>query len=370
MSPVVVWLGACGTGVTTDPHSPTDASHETGTTLTSGETGARGETGSSATSAETGGTTPTLDELWATCVTTVELDTGTLCVLRPSTLEPGALDEADTGSVVDRLLGFGDHVVGVPHTPDPAKGLWVHFGGTYGRPHDPHDSDIAASMWIGELMGQGYTVLQPAYDNVRSVNDDCQAPPGVDRDDCAGEIREEVLTGVDVSPYRSTAVVDAVEHRVLVLLAHLAEHAPSVLPPGLDTMQADWPSMSVSGHSQGGNLAYYVARFRGVRFGCLLASPYDLPDNVNSRPPPIADWFKRGTPLTLPEDLGQLITTEDPSANGFRQGGSYIGLRAGIEAFEVSAPPYHNEEGVEVDGHAAPLADPALAPYRAQACFR
>jgi len=70
------------------------------------------------------------------------------------------------------------------------------------------------------------------------------------------------------------------------------------------------------------------------------------------------------------ESLGQLITRQDVNYGPFTGGARVIGLRPGIEAFEIDEPPYANVEGEEIDGHAAPLADPDLAEDRAQACFR
>lgn len=309
--------------------------------------------------------------LLATCVDTLELSTGILCALRPSELDPRTHDVYGTDTAADAAIGFGYHVVGIPNAPAADAGLWVHFGGTYGRPYDPEQDAYASSLWLGELLGQGYLVVQPAYANRWSVNEDCQSPnPGFQRDDCAGEVREEVLTGVDHSPFRQVDLYDGVDHRLQMVLAHVDGRSDVALPPGLDPFAVDWSQIRVSGHSQGGNLAYYVARRRGVAFGCLLASPYDVPDAVDLQGLPIADWFKEGDSLTPASQVGQVFTSEDPNAGSFRGAGLLIGLNPGEQSFEVSAPPYLNAAGEEVDGHAAPLAAPALAAARAAACSR
>ncbi|MEZ4400787.1 MAG: hypothetical protein R3B06_12250 [Kofleriaceae bacterium] len=307
--------------------------------------------------------------LLGACAATAAVASGTLCALQPSVIDPATLDVAGTASSADQAIGYGYHLVGLPTHPDPTKPLWIHFGGTYGRPYDQATGGMASELWLGELMAHGYTVVQVAYANRWSVNDRCQAPnPGVDRDDCAGQIRDEVLTGIDRTPYQDTDVANSVDHRLAVLLAFVAANGVA-LPPGVDPASLDWSQVRVSGHSQGGNLAYFNARRRGVTFACMLASPYDVPDSVAPGPRPIADWFTAGTSLTPGAQLGQLITTEDPSATAFRAAGSLIGVPAG-QAIEVSRPPYHNPVGAEIDGHAAPLADPSLAADRAQACLR
>lgn len=313
---------------------------------------------------------PAVNDLLSTCETTLVLDAGTLCVLRPSAFDPATRDIFGDATLPDSLLGFGYHVVAVPSHPDPTKVLWVHFSGTYGRPYDPATGEAATREWLNELMEQGYTVIQPAYANRRAVNDDCAATaPGADRDDCAGEIREEVLTGIDHSPYREVAAADALDHRLRLLLEHVEAHSP-LLPDALDPGAVDWSQVRVSGHSQGGNLAYYIARFRGVRYACMLGSPYDVADTVDRTFPFIADWFKRGTPLTDVPNLGQFITMEDENYGPFRGAAAYLGLTVGLDAFEISDPPYATAAGEELNGHAASVADPDLASYRAQACFR
>lgn len=303
------------------------------------------------------------------CVTVLEVSHGSLCAIQPSTLDPETLDAA-TDLPDQRGSGFGYHVIALPHLVNSSPKLWIHFGGTYGRPFDRATNQIAASAWLDELMDQGYTVVQPAYDNKTSISFDCGEEPGKSRDNCAGEAREEVLTGQDLSPYRDTNRANSVDYRLERLLSFFQTKSPSWLPTSLDPTALNWPEIYVSGHSQGGNLSYYLARRRGVRFACMLAAPFDSGDDVNPGRLPIADWFTEGESQTPKEQLAQLIATEDPFAQAFLGAGRLIGLREGEQSFSVTLAPYYNQEGEEVDGHSAPLADPNLASYRAQACLR
>jgi len=308
--------------------------------------------------------------LLAECLSVIELENGTLCAVQPSSLDPETLDAAP--ELPDqRGSGFGYHVVAVPHTQsEPDTSLWVHFGGTYGRPFDRSTGKVASSAWLNELMGAGYAVIQPAYDNKTSISFDCGEEPGKSIDNCAGDAREEVLTGQDRSTLRDVNQANSVDHRLASLLAFVQLHAPSWLPEGLDPANLSWPDIKVSGHSQGGNLSYYIARRRGVRFACMLAAPFDAGDSVNPGRFPIADWFTEGESLTPVERLAQLVATEDPYSMAFLGAGRLIGLVEGEQSFTVSDAPYVNVEGEEVDGHSAPLADPNLASIRAQACLR
>ena len=308
--------------------------------------------------------------LLAECVSVTEVEHGSLCAVQPSALDSDTLD-AEPELPDQRGSGFGYHVVALPHAPSqPGTSLWVHFGGTYGRPFDRSTGKVAASAWLDELMGAGYTVVQPAYDNKTSISFDCGEEPGKSIDNCAGDAREEVLTGQDRSSIRDVNQANSVDHRLELLLAFVQRHAPSWLPEGLDPANLSWPDLKLSGHSQGGNLSYYIARRRGVRFACMLAAPFDAGDSVNPGRFPIADWFTEGESLTPVERLAQLVATEDPFSMAFLGAGRLIGLVEGEQTFTVSAEPYFNVDGEEVDGHSAPLADPSLAPQRAQACLR
>lgn len=304
-----------------------------------------------------------------TCDLTRRLTHGTLCILRPSALDPATRDVfGATG--LDARLGLGWHVVGIPDTLDADVTTWVHFAGTYGRPYDPDGDVVQARVWLDELMANGHTVVHPAYVNRIPVNESCATlGPGGDDDDCAGLVRREVLTGEDLSPHRDVAVADSVDHRLSVLLGHLQSEGV-VLPDGLDPTVPDPTLLHFSGHSQGGNLAYFVARTRGAAFACMLGSPYDTWDTVDPPTPRIADWFVAGTSQTPVSALGQVITAQDDNAVQFRRGAEVIGLTVGVEAFEVDAPPYRDDTGAEVSGHAASLVDPALAAARASACLR
>ncbi|MEZ4238067.1 MAG: hypothetical protein R3F59_18360 [Myxococcota bacterium] len=357
--PLLTALLAC----TPDPPEPAEPADTAATAPTDPVT----DTSTPATTSPD--TTPD-DDLLTTCAAQLRVAHGTLCALQPSVLDPAARDVAGTAPG-DDALGFGWHLVGIPDAPDPTADLWIHFVGTYARPYDPRLAAAHSPAWLDDLLATGATVVVPAYDNRRAVNDDC-APgsPGYDHDDCAGEIREEVLTGADVSPYRDTPPADSVDQRLAALLRHLANHG-APLPDDLAPEALDWSRLRVAGSSQGGNLAYYVAHERGVRFACLLSSPYDHADSVDPSFPAIADWFEDGTPRTPPEQLGQLVATEDDSYDAFWLAGSLVlGLTEGVQAFRVTAAPYHDETGAEIDAHPAVAADPALAPDRAAACLR
>lgn len=297
------------------------------------------------------------------CVNTKQVTNGQLCAIQPSKVDSRTKDASTTSS-----QGFGYHVVATPQgTP---KGLWVHFGGSYGRPFYGRSS-YTNEVWLGELLGQGYMVVQTAYDNAKNIaSDTCsQSAPGAGRDNCAGEVVEEIITGVDKSPYRGTDQWNSVDHRLSSLLTYLKTNGVS-LPIGIDPQVLNWSTMRVSGHSQGASVAYWIAKNRGVKFGCFLAGPFDPPDPVNLGPDKIADWFTVGPYLTPVAQMGAFLAVQDTFYKYFVTAYGVIGLVRDREWFEVDLPPYTDGKGNGIDGHAAAVGDPLLKPQRAKACFR
>jgi len=284
-----------------------------------------------------------------TCDATKTVANGTLCAIKPSLTDPYTTN------------GFGDHVVGLP--AHPTKGIWVHLSGAGGSPYYTRSKRWLNETWIGELMGQGYTVLDLAYDNSESVTESCSTDSGRALDHCAGNVRLEVLTGANVSPLRNTSTVNSVEHRTAALVDYL----------GLGPWEG-WPSVSLSGHSQGAGMAYYIAKFYGVRFGCFLAGPYDVADYVPGplkRSQNIADWYLDTTADETPAmRMGAFLTTADGAYRSFTKAFDLIGLTEGHEWFEADKASYADADGKRLDGHAAAVQDPSLASRRAQACFR
>ena len=73
----------------------------------------------------------------AACDDTLTMDKGWLCAIQPSRLDPGARDEYSNGSLADKNLGFGYHVVAFPNSDHAIQGVYVHLTGSMGRPYHP-----------------------------------------------------------------------------------------------------------------------------------------------------------------------------------------------------------------------------------------
>jgi hypothetical protein len=301
------------------------------------------------------------------CAATRTMSFGTLCAVQPSTIDSRTRDVYDpAGTLADRRLGFGYHVIAIPDNWSGATGTWIHFTGSFGRPYDTVDGEFATAVWLNELMEQGYAVIQLAYDNRFSINGDLCGPDdaGYSYDNCAGAAREENLSGTDVFPYRETDLYNSIDYRLQSLVAYLHDVQEITLPGGINPQALDWSQLKISGHSQGAGQSYYIARQRLVAFSCMLSGIYDSPDFVNPAPPSIAKWFKIGNSTTPVSQLGAFIATADDAYADFSTGLQLIG----VTPVETTQTTFFDENGVSINAHGGVLKDPSLKPQRAQAC--
>jgi hypothetical protein len=329
------------------------------------------------------------------CDAKLSLSAGTLCAVAPSKTDARILDNSlPTGSSYisksqDAHYGFGYHVIAVPKDTAHIKGTWIHFSGSYGRAYDQNSmatntiDKYATNLWLNELMAQGYVVIQLAYDNRFSVNSDlCVASTskmnpatGYYVDNCAGKVREMGLTGAgDGAGVRYDDQYNTIDYRIQALLTYLGTKK-FTFPEKFDPLNFDWSKVHVSGHSQGANQSYYIAQKRKVAGSCMLAGAYDKPDAVNLSTNPlyyIADWILSSVATSkTPTSLQRATMTKtDDSYTSFYNADSLILKLPASQLLVVPAATYHNSYGEVVDGHAAILVDPSLAPYRAQACFQ
>jgi hypothetical protein len=185
---------------------------------------------------------------------------------------------------------------------------------------------------------------------------------------CAGLARKEVLLGVDSSTLRNVNSINSFQHRLKALIDYLKLNNFS-LPPNTYPF-INWRHMVVSGHSQGAGLAYYIAKFYGVSFSCLLGGPYDVPDGLPPQTIPIADWYLEPVMATDVANIGAFLTVDDANYTAFTiTYNAVIGLVKNESWFEADKVTYYDDLGNIINGHAASIQDPSLSAGRASACF-
>ena len=303
----------------------------------------------------------------AFCDDLLEVSAGTLCAVTPSKTDAKIKDYAGTANRPGP--GFGYHVVGVPMASIKQRGVWVHVGGSFGRPYFPRDDAYETGAWLNELMEQGFLVIQLAYDNRQSVNGDLcgRMNPGYEIDDCAGLARKEILEGNDYTTVVNVDADNGYNNRLDRLVEYL--NAKGVKTPEyLQSGAVDWSQIYISGHSQGAGHAYYIAKNIGVKAACFLGGPYDSADKIDPPMPPIADWYRVPGTKTSADNMGAFVVTTDDNYVSFVGAYGIIGLTKGVSWFDAEGE-YMNDAGEVINGHAASIAAPALKAQRAQACF-
>ncbi len=306
-----------------------------------------------------GGTTPPLVVDLSFCDNVTDVTNGRLCAIKPSKTDSNIQDFKDPSKPNVQGAGFGFHAIGVPKDWNKIKGVWIHFGGSFGNPY-LSTAGYASSTWINEILAENYLLVQVAYDNKDSLNQSI-CPPGVAVDNCSALVRKEVIEGTDQTTLITVNASNGIYNRLAKLASYL-QAQELTLPASFQPSAVDWSEVIVSGHSQGSGHAYYLAKTVGVKFACLLSGPYDNADNVKPNPSKIiADWFLVTSSQTPINNIGAFLTTTDSFYNQFTSAYSIMGLTKNIHWFEGTT--------TYSDGHGAGVGDPAQASGRALACL-
>ncbi|TGK85255.1 hypothetical protein EHQ23_11370 [Leptospira bourretii] len=134
--------------------------------------------------------------------------------------------------------------------------LSVFYPGTGSTP-----CEIGAILQQGA--SRGYHIIGLSYPNGEAVNSLCNQ--GAARSDvgCFENLRREVVTGADVSPYVSVDVANSIEGRLLSLIQYLVQTRPG---EGWDQFLSgnvvNWSLVYVGGHSQGSGHAAFHGKIR------------------------------------------------------------------------------------------------------------
>jgi hypothetical protein len=181
--------------------------------------------------------------------------------------------------------------------------LAIFLPGTTGIP-----SQFPAFLQRGAQ--RGYHVIGLTYPNPESVTVLCNRSGGDAA--CAGDTREEVLSGQDNSKVIAIAKADSIEARVKAVLAYLTLHRANDQWGQFLHIDGSviWSKVSVSGHSQGAGHAGYIGKTRAVYRVAMYSGPSDWVDRAATGPA----WFKLSS-LTSNEAFFGFIHLRDTLAN-------------------------------------------------------
>lgn len=304
------------------------------------------------------------------CDATEDVSGGYLCALQPSRLDLAARDIYGNGTISDQTLGFGYHAIAFPGSGASINGIYVHLTGSFGRPYNQSSGSFPSKTLLTEGIDAGYIVIQLAYHNRFAVNGMTECGGSTDVDNCAGLVRNEKITGNDVTTIVDTPLADSIEQRMLKLAEYFDAQAYQ-LPLALVTgSQVNWNSLRIGGHSQGSGHALYIGKYMGAAHICLLGGSYDIADTVPIVPAEnIADWILDNSVTFELTKIRAVLSVDDASYAEFVNAYDVIELTENQHWKSFSAANYFDVDGNSITGHAAAVHDPAFSALRNTACF-
>ena len=185
--------------------------------------------------------------------------------LVPRIIAPRATDPAiDWAPAVNPQLFY--HYVWVDPTRKPNGKVLVFLPGTGARPG-------GAQLLEQEAARLGYRVIGLMYQNSVAVVDVCGGSPDPE---CSGNMRLEIIDGVDRSPGVDVTPANGIENRLTKLLLYLAAQYPDEeWSRFLEDGGPRWSRIAVAGHSQGAGQAALIGKIHHVKRVIMFGGPVD-----------------------------------------------------------------------------------------------
>lgn len=161
----------------------------------------------------------------------------------------------------------------------PNDKLLIHLVGSF-------DNPARTTLFPTLAANNGYNVIVLKYPNGTAAVSACGNSADID---CFRRYREEIIFGVDSSSEVSVDINDCILNRIEKLISYLDNTFPDenwdnfLSAPGT----IDWSQIVVSGHSQGGGHAAYIAKQFQVDRAIMFASPNDYSDHFSAP----ANWL-------------------------------------------------------------------------------
>jgi hypothetical protein len=232
-----------------------------------------------------------------------------------------------------------------PNVPQRHK-LFLFLPGTDAYPTD-------YTYVIGEAAAQGYHAIGLEYFNLVEIDVECEDQ----QSSCYSNVHLNTILGQSVSPYVVTPA-NSVVNRTVYLLEYLAKTYP--LEGWGQYLDANdnviWSKVVMSGHSQGGSHAGYMAKelFAMSRL-CFFSSPDDTNTKYGD-----AGWETDATHMTPASQMWAFINTADTvekPADDYREWGE-IGLGNDEVSVDTTSPPYGNSHTLVTSHAPADTGDP------------
>lgn len=155
---------------------------------------------------------------------------------------------------------------------------------------------VGEQAFIDTALAQGYRFIILSYIDTPAVSQVCTRPVLATNPDCAAQLRQKRAFGENTTALIQDKPKDAIVHRLTALLRYLAKTDPQGRwEQYLDQQAVDWSKVVLSGQSQGGGMAAYIAKRVAVRGVIDFSGGWDM--RANNR---IASWYS--SPGVTPPD--------------------------------------------------------------------
>ncbi|HZZ67426.1 MAG TPA: hypothetical protein VFE18_04570 [Phenylobacterium sp.] len=181
---------------------------------------------------------------------------------------------------------------------------------------------------------RGYNAIAIAYRNYEAVAPLCARSSD---DDCTEKVREEILTGVDLTPLVTITPKDALEPRLEKLLVYLRTTYPSEgWGEFLNGDQINWSLISAAGHSQGAGHVALLAKRHAMDRAVIISGVADV-----TRAGKPAPWLFRPnkTPVDRQYGFGDVADTIVPLPVAVRSWEA-IGLKGPLTPVDGRSPDF------------------------------
>jgi hypothetical protein len=165
---------------------------------------------------------------------------------------------------------------------------------------------------------QGYRIIALSYISVPAVVEVCRENNLKQNTDCAAKFRRRRIYGGNIFPMIPDRPQDAIIPRFVNLLQYLSRTDPEgnlqqYLENGMDKPR--WTKIAVSGQSQGGGMAQFIAKYENTARIISFSGGWDYSDSENEK---IADWNFREN-ITPPDKCYAAYNVNELAANSMRE---------------------------------------------------
>jgi hypothetical protein len=217
---------------------------------------------------------------------------------------------------------FNHHLVWLDASRNGNPKLLLYLPGFEGKPR-------CCESFEQEAARLGYHVIALMYENEWNLVTICG---GSTDPDCSGDMRMEIIDGVDRSPFVATSRANSIDNRLTKLLIYLDREYPE---EGWSRFLKDgspkWSQIAIAGHSFGAGQAALIGKIRHVDRVIMLAGPGPEGADawVSVGKTPVVKYFQ----LAHLRDRGAAKIAAHVSALGLERFGAAV-------TPELSAPPY------------------------------